>query len=1049
MIGEGTLSVRLLGHPEVRRAGVPVHLATRKTLLLLARLASVGRESRETLMALLWPDADEERARMSLRRTLAYLRDGCGRDLAVVTADRLSLGVTDAVITDIDAVRRAQDPAADLDSLTAAVAAWTGDFLEGLKADGDELDEWLSHERASWHQRCALVCERLVEQRARAGDAAGALDAVDRWLARDPLAEAAHREHIRVHLIRCDRSAALIAYERCCEVFARELGIAPSQEIETLAARARGGEPSGGDEERLPLRPEVPLVGRDSEHGALAAAFLRAEGGAPELALVRGEPGIGKTRLLTEFALWAAVQNAQVLRMTAFPSDRRLAYQAVGEALGDLLSAHAAAAGTPGAELDLFETAATFLADLAAHRPLLITIDDLHWVDLDSRELLAYVITALGRRRARVLFVISVREDEVNASRSLQDWVARAAHELTLTEISLRPLADGESRRLVALWPERVAALETVVERAQGRPLLLVEMLRFLSQGGDPDTIPPAVREAMNMRLRALDAEARRLAAAAAVIEKPATTAALMAVAEMDATTAQAAMDTLLLRRVLAGDGQYSFTHELLRVAAYSALTATSRRELHRRAALALDGGAGGSAAEVARHAELAGDLELAWSRRLEAGREAARVAAHRAAADHFRAAIAIGPDMADTWLALGRAEELSGRSDLAADTYRMLAERSERAGRPADEAAAWLRLAELAGRDIAAGLPHELFARAAEAAADSGDVALQLEAGIALTQVHAYRGELRLAAAEVDAAAQRATSLGRDDLLARTQNLGAFVHQAQGEFHESLALARRAIASYRRLGDDLMRLDSTGYETAALVFLGEWRSALRRVRRALSEAQRLENPWAVANLSLVESWALRDGGMLDEALAAAERGAAAAEVAGFTPLLVLNAAIGGRCRRELGDVAGALHHHTSMIEAARAVGSVGRQTMTEELCADHAVAGDWDAAATWAAESIAAWGEMRMFGYLSLWAVAEASLRSGGAFAMPTLPAGRRYDVVRLRAEAVVARCRGSRDSADDARTRALAVAEELGLTVESRELRSELASDAAAGVS
>ncbi|MGH7686214.1 MAG: hypothetical protein ACREN2_05290, partial [Candidatus Dormibacteria bacterium] len=150
-----------------------------------------------------------------------------------------------------------------------------------------------------------------------------------------------------------------------------------------------------------------------------------------------------------------------------------------------------------------------------------------------------------------------------------------------------------------------------------------------------------------------------------------------------------------------------------------------------------------GPASEVARHAELSGQAGLAWERRVQAAREASGVAAHRVAADQLRAAIALRPDDAATWLDLGRAEELAGRSDLSADTYRRLVERTRQSGQVDAEAAALVRLAELAGRNVADGAPLDLLAEAADAARDAADVALQLDAALAAAQVDAYRGDL------------------------------------------------------------------------------------------------------------------------------------------------------------------------------------------------------------------------------------------------------------------------------------------------------------------
>lgn len=1047
VIAGSKLEIRLLGHPEIRRGEDAVVLPTRKALILLARLAVEGTQSRELLTALLWPDADEGRGRTNLRRTLAYVRDACGRDSEVVLATQDTLRLAPEATIDLALVLGALEKSTEIDRLKQAASAWRGDFLEGVRSEGEELDAWLASQRAAWQQRGAEVSSRLLKACSEAGDLAGGLAAAERWLARDPLSEPAHRERIRLHLARGDRTAALEAYRLCAEVLARDLGIAPSRETEALAEMARRGDEPAPASPQQPS-PEVPMLGRELEHAALVHAFRRAAAGGPGMMLLLGEAGIGKSRLAADFSSWASAQGGQVRAVRAFPSGRRLAYAAVAEALSEALAAPSE--GAPATEHQLFESASRFLAGLAARSPLVLVIDDLQWLDPDSLEVLLHAAGRLARARARFLLVAVARDDELAASSTLQDWVERAGRELPLSELTLGALSEADSRRLVEMWPLSVpGGAEQALAQAGGRPLLLVESLRFLAGGGDPDSIAPAARQAMHGRLRALDAASRRLAEAAAVLEKPTSAPVIAGVAGLDQTVAAEALDVLLRRHVLAGDGSYSYSHELLRRAAHAALSAESRRALHASAVRVLDVTAEASPAEVAHHAEMAGDLELAWRRRVEAGRQAMSLPAYRAAADQYRAALAIRPEPGPVWLELGRAQELAGHPDLAGATYRALADRARRSGEPAQEAAALVRLFELAGRDVGSPPEEELFEEALEAARDAGAADLEAEAELARAQVQAYSGELSAARASVEAIERRVAGLGRPDLAARCLNLSAFVSLAQGRWTDTVRLSRRAAAAYRALGESLMWIDSTGYEVSARVFLGDWRGALRRARRALAEAERLANPWQICNLSLGEAWALRDGGRLEEGQRSAERGVSAGEEAGFEPLRVLNAAVAGRCRRELGDLAGAMEIHQRILPSARGVGSVARAGVAEELCADHTAAGDWESAAAAAAEAEAGRGEMVMFSRLSLWTVARARLRAGAGFEMPELPEGERYRLVRLRTEAVIAEHSGDRKTAEEANRQALAIAEQLSLPVESRELLAELAAQDSSAIS
>src|SRR5207302_11422465 len=106
----------------------------------------------------------------------------------------------------------------------------------------------------------------------------------------------------------------------------------------------------------------------------------------------------------------------------------------------------------PGGDLLLFDAAARLLRGLSAESPLLLAIDDLQWLDADSLALLSYVAGVLGSERW--LLLLTVREDELDSSSTLRDWMAAVTRELALTEVRLRPLEPAQSERLLQLWPE-------------------------------------------------------------------------------------------------------------------------------------------------------------------------------------------------------------------------------------------------------------------------------------------------------------------------------------------------------------------------------------------------------------------------------------------------------------------------------------------------------------------------------------------------------------------------------------------------------------------
>jgi hypothetical protein len=167
-----------------------------------------------------------------------------------------------------------------------------------------------------------------------------------------------------------------------------------------------------------------------------------------------------------------------------------------------------------------------------------------------------------------------------------------------------------------------------------------------------------------------------------------------------------------------------------------------------------------------------------------------------------------------------------------------------------------------------------------------------------------------------------------------------------------------------------------------------------------------------------------------------AEDGMEAAGEAGFLPLRVLNAAMAGRARRELGQIEAALQLHRRAWDWARSLNEMAVQAASEELCADLAAAGRWDEAAPLAAESRRCWSEGKLFVHMSAWTVAEALLRAGAPYSPPDLAEGDRYRLVGLRVRAVVDRHAGRTAAADVALREAHELAVKLQLPLQAAAL-------------
>jgi DNA-binding SARP family transcriptional activator len=523
---------------------------TRKTLALLAYLVvERGAHSREKIAALLWPESDVGQARTTLRSTLALLRTALGEPSAhlMATRDTVAFDPMSEHRLDTDELRAAarvatasiQSNQAEpmLRQLTDVAVAWRGDFLDGVSlGDAPEFDDWAMLQRESLHRAAALVCDTLSRLRLDRGELDSAVEIAGLWVARDRLSESAHRRLIQIHAAAGDRSAALKAYAACRAALLSELGVEPEPATEALAARVRAGtivraldtpaaHPPAAGSQPAALQ-STAFVGRAAQQQALATAYRAVAQGASAAVVVLGEPGIGKTRLVSEFLTWADVHGADILRGRAHETGGRLSYHSLIEALRrrveaihDLRSllastwlaelarllpellervenlpapAHVAEAE---AHARLFEAVARLGHALATHAPLVLFVDDLQWADAASLDLLAYLARRWAALGTRALIVLTARSEELSGAIAaeahgrvtLVDWLAELGRTISLSQLHLEALTREDTGQLVRALIAEGRAPEQV--GAPGGHWSVIEALRtwlYEATGGQP-----------------------------------------------------------------------------------------------------------------------------------------------------------------------------------------------------------------------------------------------------------------------------------------------------------------------------------------------------------------------------------------------------------------------------------------------------------------------------------------------------------------------------------------------------------------------------------
>ncbi|GII56036.1 hypothetical protein Pth03_44250 [Planotetraspora thailandica] len=429
-------------------------------------------------------------------------------------------------------------------------------------------------------------------------------------------------------------------------------------------------------------------VGRDAELGLLAGAVSGAADGALRAVAVRGDPGMGKTRLLAELADLARARGFTVhhgqatefernvpfgVYLAAFEPQRgdpgRDAHGALTELLMDATGPSEARREGLG-RYRLFQRARRLIEDQGAAGPLAIVLDDLHWADQSSIELTEYLL----RRppRAPLLLATAYRTAQVPPG------IARAVAQLgdAAVHIGLAPLSESD---MAALLPEADRGRRRLLYRTtRGNPLYLqvladagVETLTALAEAGDAATGAPerALLAVLSTELTALTPEVRQVACAAAVAGEPISLDLVASITELPEAALDRAVDHLVgVGLVVEADASLRFRHPLVRASAYWMAGAAWRSRAHDRAAKHLRGN-GGPLQLLAHHTARSaqhGDVQAV--RTLEAAAAAAVEAAPSTAVRLLRTAIRLLPDEADHALwriqlqwALGRALGVTG----------------------------------------------------------------------------------------------------------------------------------------------------------------------------------------------------------------------------------------------------------------------------------------------------------------------------------------------------------------------------------------------------
>lgn len=628
------------------------------------------------------------------------------------------------------------------------------------------------------------------------------------------------------------------------------------------------------------------LVGRDDDLGRLVGAVREAAAGSPRLLVVGGEAGIGKTRLVSELAARGAAGGARVLVggcldladggppylpfVEAFrrlvretPPDRRQSLLgSPGLELARLipdLTAAPDAEPPPGIEQNrLFELVLSLVGRLARDRTLVIVVEDAHWIDRASRDLVTFLARNLTVEP--VLVVLTWRTDFLPPEDATATWLAELLRHPRAERLDLRRLERDEVGRLVeAIRGDRPGdeALERTWARSDGNPFFVEELT---ASGATESAAPPTIVEIVEGRMAGLSAPARDVLSALAVAAAPVDDELLGEVVGLPADEILPAIREAIDRHIVEvepGSESLRFRHVLLREVVERRLLRSERRDLHERFARAIarrgapERMTAGTVAALARHWDGADRPDEAFAAAVEAGRAASAVAAH------------------------GQAQRLYERA-------LEIAERREAQPAPAE------RIALLRAASDAAELAGD-YDRATELILVAiGVVDATMQPGLAglLRGRHGYllwlRGDAEAALTEHEAAVE----LVRDEAASaeRARVLAAFggALLGLGRFVESRAACEEAIRSAVAAGATADEARARNVLGSDLVALGEIDAGLAELERSRQLARDVGQPELLIAIGHNLALNLAQADRPEDALAEARAGRDAARRAGL-----------------------------------------------------------------------------------------------------------------------------------------------------------------------
>jgi DNA-binding CsgD family transcriptional regulator/tetratricopeptide (TPR) repeat protein len=574
-----------------------------------------------------------------------------------------------------------------------------------------------------------------------------------------------------------------------------------------------------------------PLPGRERETSELATILNQALHGAGRVVLVSGEAGIGKTTLTERLAAQARSHAAQVLIGHCYAMTANQPFAPWRE-IRTFLSPGSNDLANSGSKEELFEQVSHILREETSRHPLVIILEDIHWADTASLELLRHLVRQISV--IPTLLVATYREDDPDTTSTLPGILPDLVRESRATRFPLQPLTLHDIHSFItsdmvkAPLPEDATPFATYLyERSEGNPFFMIELLHDLTRREDSTSFAPAkqadaavlpvpslIRNVIESRIDRLNASTRDLLNIAAVIGQEVPVDLWQAVAKTDDTALISAIEEAIEHHILreSGDDQsVRFIHGLVQETLYLGQIALRRKAMHRQIAEYLMSQPRRSPDSVAHHFSRAGDVRaIEWL--VRAGETALSIYAARDAIRSIDRASRL-------------AQETGGVFPLAA--YRIRAQ-----------------ACELLGESERARQTYEALLKVARAANDREmECQTLIDLGLKWSDTdYQQSGEYLKQARSIS------RILGDFALEAQCLNRLANWQVNIGDFDEAVDLHRQALRMFEEINDEDGIADTLDLLGTCTFMAGDYKSGTDYLERSVAISRRQNNKWRLAS---------------------------------------------------------------------------------------------------------------------------------------------------------------------------------------------------------